>query len=152
MDEIDYFDECEAIAMGEHIFECVRAILADQDADTLWQAQRNAYKYTDAGICISFELYDGDHIWSGDERASDKKWISAVRKIGFSSIVEGSDAEVPLQWLDFESIDEETDEPITPADACKAYWKLAQETNDEACALWEEAQIEDDEDEGFSFT
>lgn len=101
MSEMEYFRMEKNAAIGQVIGACAKAIFEAHDCSTMAELQRNMYKYTDAGIAISFELHDGTFVYSGDERARDIKdpW-NWIRQIGVSSIVEGSDAEVPLTWID----------------------------------------------------
>lgn len=166
--ERDYHNQQESAAIGEIISSCAKAIFDAWDAETMYQLQRHAFKYTDAGVSVSFELYGYDeddsleahiggceprpspYVYCGDKRAETitQPWLS-IRKIGVSSIVEGSDAEVPVQWLDLEAYaDEDRSEGDLP-DLCAAavsdFNKIVHEVNDEACALWHEANDEDDD-------
>jgi hypothetical protein len=113
---------------------------AIREGRTLGEMQRDAYKYTDAGVSVSFELDDGTFLWSGDVRAYDPSMIDRVVKIGVSSIIEGSDTEVPLEWLDLADhsfLDEGGD-----VLAREAYERLLSWTNDEACAIAREEEEE----------
>lgn len=100
MNEIEYYNMQESVAIGEGIGQCVRAILNHYEVDTLAGLQRIAYKYSDCGVSVGFRLYDGAYIWSGDERARDPAMVDMVEDICISSIVEGSDAEVSPIWMD----------------------------------------------------
>jgi hypothetical protein len=149
-----YHDQQEAQAIGEIMAACAKAIFDSQSAETMEQLQRHIYKYNACGPAVSFELHEGaceprksPFVYVGDPRAETitEPWL-AICKIGISSIVEGSDAEVPLQWLDLEQfandekfegdLDELCDAAVT------AFGKIVEEVNDEACALWEEANEE----------
>jgi hypothetical protein len=161
--EADWQASEEANAMGEIVSACAKAIFDAFDAETMEQLQRNIYKYTDCGPSVSFELFSyedaddaleaylGDSvvrpskfIYVGDNRAATitSPWLS-IRKIGVSSIVENSDAEVPVQWLDLEEFanDEKFEGDVSElaAAAVEAFGKIVEEVNDEACALWSEA-------------
>jgi hypothetical protein len=165
-----YHNAEESAAVGQIIAACAKAIFEAHDAETMAQLQRTIYKYTDCGPAISFELHKIDpepdafeahlgncepqqsqFVYVGDERASTiaEPWL-AICKIGVSSIVEGSDAEIPVQWLDLEQFadDEryEGDLPELCANAVAAFNRIVEYVNDEACALWDEAHA-DDEDE-----
>mgnify|MGYP003339749754 FL=1 len=100
MNEIEYYEMQENVATGQAIALCVKAILSEESAQTLAQLQRSAYKYTDAGVSVGFLLDDGSYLWNGDSRAADPAMIDRVVDICVSSIVEGSDAEVPPVWID----------------------------------------------------
>lgn len=148
MSEDEYFEMQESAEAGRVIAGCAKAIFDAHDADTMGRLQRVLYKYTDAGIAVSFELHEGapgePFVYPGDARAYEIqepwKW---VRRIGASSIVEGSDAEVPLRWIDLARYcDDEKYEgglPDLAAAAVKDFDEMCQAVNDEACALWDEA-------------
>lgn len=164
-----YHDAEENAAIGKIMAACAKAIFEAHGAETMAQLQRNLYKYIDCGPSISFELRGaGDHepdsfeahigggeprpspfIYVGDKRAETipEPWL-AIRAIGVSSIVEGSDAEIPVQWLDLEQFanDEEFegDLPDLCAAAVTKFSSMVMEVNDEACALWAEANEESD--------
>lgn len=172
MSEMEYFRLQEQEAIGEVIAACAKAIFDAYEAETMAQLQRTVYKYTDCGPAVSFELhYDANDdcfdsfeplvtseprpspfVYCGDTRAETitKPWL-AIRQIGVSSIVEGSDAEVPLQWLDLEAFaDPDGDYEGDLADLAKAavaaFGRIVDEVNAEACALWEEANPPCDDD------
>jgi hypothetical protein len=169
MSEMEYFRMEEDAEIGKFIAGIAKAIFDAHDAETMGQLQRTLYKYTDAGIAISFELhneipepdsteaYIGNEptpnrfVYCGDERAYTIKapWL-AVRAIGVSSIVEGSDAEVPVQWLDLMQYCDDEKYEGDLADiakiAVKDFDAICDEVNDEACALWDEAHRDDDPD------
>jgi hypothetical protein len=139
--EIDYERQQETAAQGEHVRACMDAIIEDQWADrTLASLQRRAYKDTDAGILLSFQLDDGTFIYSGTIEAKDASLVNRVRRISFSSMVEGTDREVAPTWLDLLS-----DEIDSPEKAVAEYNRMQQETNDEACAIWEEENGNEDD-------
>jgi hypothetical protein len=137
----EYERSQELAAQGDHALSCLRAIFDDvQPAhDTLTSLQRRVYKDTDAGISVSFELDDGTRIWSGNPSADDPSLVGRVRRIGFSSIVEGSDHVVDLTWLDL--LDDKIENPVV---AVAEFNRLAEETNDAACAIWELEHGDDD--------
>lgn len=148
MDEIQYYEMQEEQAIGEHIANIARTIFESYEADTMGRLQRNCYKYTDAGIAISFRLHDGcdsPYVYCGDKRAYEieSPW-NAIAAIGVSSIVEGSDAEVPLTWIELgdEKYACEGGEDIALAD----FESLCDRVNDEACELWDEANSDNEEE------
>lgn len=150
-----YHEQQESEALGQAIATCAKAIFEAHGAETMAQLQRNLYKYIECGPAISFALHDcgafvsGDEpphynpqfIYKGDKRAETiaEPW-NAIRAIGVSSIVEGSDAEIPLQWLDLERFvqNEEIEGELGDA-AVSAFSRIVEDVNDEACALWHEA-------------
>jgi hypothetical protein len=167
-----YHDAQEEQAVAEIISACAKAIFDNFDADTMERLQRTIYKYTECGPSVSFELhewacgYEDDSleapigldaprkspfIYVGDKRAEtiSEPWL-AVCKIGVSSIVEGSDAEIPVQWLDLEQFaDDERykgDLPDLCKEAVSAFCRVVEYVNDEACALWHEANDGDEID------
>jgi len=95
---------------------------------------RSIYKYTDCGPWVSF-LVPG--AWLGrvyyTERAAygwgPRLWGARCTGISVGSIVEGSDAEVGPVRLYFPFTNEQL-------------WDAVQEINDEACAFWDEANVE----------
>ena len=132
MDYPSYERAMELACQGSHVAEYMAAIFADAGSDAnLASLSRRLYKDTEAGISLSYQLDNGEYIWPGDEAAADTKLVNRVSKIGFSSIVEESDCEVPLTWLDL------LDESIDSAEkAVSEFNKLASETDDYACSLW----------------
>lgn len=152
MDEIEYHDMQEDAAIGQCIGQCVRAILNRYDATTLAHLQRSAYKYSDCGVSVGFRLYDGTYIWNGDERARDPAMVDMVEDICVSSIVEGSDAEVPPVWLDIVKLadgsspdcDEYPDDTIEQL-ALRRWDEVMCGVESEAHYLWIEANEEEEE-------
>lgn len=136
MNESDYEQQQEDAAAGQHVAACMAAIFDEwQPAhSTLASLQRRVYKDTDAGISLFFALDDGTFVWVGSPMAEDPTLVSRVKKIGFSSIVEGSEAEVPVSWLNL--LDDSVDRPST---AVSEFERLAAETSNTACELWAEA-------------
>jgi len=137
----------EEAAMGEAIARNFLAIMARHSfGDTMSSLQRAMYKDTDAGISISFQLHDGSFVYSGDARAREitdpQNW---VRKIGASSIVEGSDREVELDWIDLADPKylEEGGDELCADD----FGTMCQEVNNAACAIWDEEHGDEDEDD-----
>ena len=99
-------------------------------------------------MAVCARLYDTieaerHYICSGDERARDPKLLGSIRYLGCSSIVEGSDAEVPVHWLDLAS--EEFMEEGGALKAAAAWDSIVDMVNDAACELWEEADSEEEE-------
>ena len=150
MNEIEYEKMQEYAAIGQALAECVNAIMAEYDATTPYDLQRGAYKYTDCGPSVGFRLFDGSCIWNGDDRANDPSWVAHVEDICIGSIVEGSDAEVPPVWLNLlgiadgsdricEKYPDETVEQL----AVRRWYDVLKDVNDEACALWHEANDEE---------
>ena len=115
----------------DRIEKNARAIFSDNGADTMARLSRTLYKYTAAGITISFKLRDGSCVWVGNESARMPEPWRHVAAVGVSSIVEGCDAEVPLEWLELEEFE-------SPADAIRAFDDLCESVDDEACALFDE--------------
>ena len=76
------------------------AILSENGAGaTLADLSRSLYKYTDAGISLAAKQWDGTPIWNGTPGMRTVA-LGDVSHLGLSSIVEGSDAEVPVSWID----------------------------------------------------
>ena len=150
MNEIEYNEMCESAAIGQALSECVKAIMAEYDATLLSQLQRSAYKYTECGVSVGFRLFDGSYMWNGDDRAQDPKCVADVEDICISSIVEGSDAEVPPVWLDLLGIADGSDsickkypDETVGQLAVRRWYDVLESVNDEACALWHEANDEE---------
>jgi hypothetical protein len=145
MDYPDYERQQELAHAGDHVVEYMQAIFDEwQPADnTLSSLNRRVYKDTDAGISVGYQLDDGTYVWNGDRRLEDPKLVNRVQAIGFSSIVEGSDAEVGLTWLNL--LDENLD---SAEKAVEAFQHRVDETNDAACELWEQEHEDEDEYEG----
>lgn len=117
--------------------EALQAILSESDAKTLADLSRTLYKYTDAGVSLAARLDNGACLWNGNEAQRSLHLLPRVRALGISSIVEGSDAEVPLVWL-------ELDTCADAADAIARFDKIVEEVDDEACRLWDEAHTEEE--------
>ena len=134
MDYPAYERSQELAHAGDHVPEYLQAIFDDAGSGhTLSDLQRRIYKDTGAGISVSFQLDDGTYVWVGDKNAGDTSLVPRVWQIGFSSIVEGSDSEVPLRWLNL--LDEQFD---TTEKAVSDFNRLVDETNEWACQLWQE--------------
>lgn len=134
MDYPEYERTQELAHAGDHVPACMQAIFEDAGSDpTLASLQRRIYKDTNAGISISFQLDDGTYVWVGDRSAGDVDLVPRVQRIGFSSIVEGSDATVPLRWLNL--LDERFD---TAEKAVSEFNRLVDATDEWACELWRE--------------
>jgi hypothetical protein len=143
MDYPEYERNQELACAGNHVAEYMAAIFDEYPTNkkTLAALNHRVYKDTDAGISLGYQLDDGTCIWNGDARLEDPTLISRVHRIGFSSIVEGSDAEVPLTWLDL--LDENLD---SPQKAVEAFQHQVDETNDFACELWRQENEDSDEE------
>ncbi len=146
MNEKDYYEMQESVAIGQAIGLCVRAILSDNSAQTLGQLQRSAYKYTAAGVSVGFMLHDGSYLWNGDPRAHDPAMIDNVADICVSSIVEGSDAEVAPVWVGIMDIVNGANEDVA-AEAVYRYSKIVADVDAHACDLWHEANAGGDDDD-----
>lgn len=134
MDYPAYERAAELACQGDHVASYMEAIFANSGASLskLASLQRRIYEDTEAGISISFQLDDGSFVWSGNKVAEDALLVRRVRKIGFSSIVEGSDAEVPLRWLDL--LDEELD---TADKFVQKFNDFVEQTDAEAVGIWD---------------
>lgn len=138
MNEIEYERMQELAAEGQHANACLDAILADNGSDmTLPALYRSIYKYTPCGPSLSVQTWDGRTFDCDELHEVDK---NEVRYLLVGSIVEGSDAEVnatPIDLVECES----------PEAAVELFNRTVEWVNDEACALWEEANSEDEEGE-----
>ena len=136
MNEIDYYNHEELIAEGQHANACLDAILSDNGSDmTLPALYRSIYKYTECGPWLSVRTWD-NRTFHCDEL--DKVDKNEVRYLLVGSIVEGSDAEVTADWIDLVECE-------SPEAAVKLFNDTVEWVNDEACALWDEANEEDKE-------
>jgi hypothetical protein len=142
MDYPEYERSQELAHAGDHVPEYMQAIFDDAGSGhTLSDLQRRIYKDTDAGISVGFQLDDGSYVWNGDSQARDASLVRRVHRIGFGSIVEGSEAEVPSQWLDL--LGEQFD---TADKAVAEFNRLVEDTNDQACVLWHEEHDQEETD------
>jgi hypothetical protein len=138
MNEVEYERMQEQIAEGEHANACLDAILSDNGSDmTLPSLYRSVYKYTECGPWLSVRTWDDRTFHCGDLHKVDK---DEVRYLRVGSIVEGSDAEVRADWIDLVECE-------SPEAAVALFNRTVEWVNDEACALWEEANAEDNEEE-----
>ena len=156
MNEIEYYEMQENAAIGQAIGMAVSAIFNEylehlpEAERTMRQLQRAAYKYTDAGVSVGFKLFDGSCVWNGDSLANDLSLVNQIEDICIGSIVEGSDAEVPPVWLNLHKIADGSDKACDkyPDDtveqlAIRRWYETLEWVNDEACALWHEANDEE---------
>jgi len=156
MNEIEYYEMQEQAAIGQAIGMAVAAIFSEylehlpKDERTMERLQHAAYKYTDAGVSVGFRLFDGTYVWNGDLRAQDLSLVNQIEDICIGSIVEGSDAEVPPVWLNLLKIADGSDKACDkhPNDtieelAVRRWYETLEYVNDEACALWHEANDEE---------
>lgn len=137
MNEVQYERMQEQIAEGEHVNACLAAIFADDGCDpTLPALYRSIYKYTACGPHLSVQTWNGRWFHCQDLHKVDK---NEVRYLLVGSIVEGSDADVtadPIDLMECES----------PEHAVALFNQTVEWVNDEACALWEEANTDDEEE------
>lgn len=136
MNEMEYYENEEMIGMGKHMQDCLEAILSDNGSDmTVAALYRSIYKYTECGPWLSVKLHDGTWRHCGQLEGIDN---GNVRALMVGSIVEGSDAEAVGQVLDLMEFE-------SPEDAVAAFNREVAWVNDEACALWEEANNQEGE-------
>jgi hypothetical protein len=134
MNEIEYYEMCEAAAEGEHANACLDAILSDNGSDmTLPALYRSIYKYTDCGPWLSVKTWD-NRTFHCDKLHEVNK--DEVRYLLVGSIVEGSDAEVTADWIDLLECE-------SPEDAVRQFNETVEWVNAEACILWEQANGEE---------
>ena len=151
MNEIEYEKMQESAAIGQALADCVNAIMVEYSATTLAQLQRSAYKWTECGPSVGFRLFDGSYIWEGEDRAKNPSWVAHVQDICIGSIVESSDSEVTPVWLNLLGIadgsdricEKYPDESVGQL-AVRRWYDVLKDVNDEACALWHEANDEED--------
>lgn len=135
MNEVQYERMQELAAEGAHANACLDAILADNGSDmTLPALYRSIYKYTECGPWLSVRTWDGRTFHSHELHKVDK---TEVRYLLVGSIVEGSDAEVTADWIDLVECE-------SPEAAVALFSKTVDWVNDEACALWDEANTEEE--------
>jgi hypothetical protein len=150
MNENDYFQAQEDAAIGKALDAAVQAVLGIYDATPLSDLQRCAYMYSACGVSVGFLMSDGSYIWNGAKQAHDLSAVDCVEDICISSIVEGSDAEVPPVWLglvaiadgshrDCEKYPDDTVEQL----AIRRWTETLAYVEAEADALWREANEED---------
>ena len=66
MNEIDYYEMCEAAAEGQHANACLAAILSDNGSDmTLPALYRSIYKHTECGPWLCVKAWDNRTFSSG---------------------------------------------------------------------------------------
>lgn len=136
MNEIEYERDQELAAQGQHCNACMDAILSDNGSDmTVRALYRSIYKYIDCGPWLSVKTWDG-RVFHCDKLHEVNK--DEVRYLLVGSIVEGSDAEVTADWIDLLECE-------TPEDAVKQFNETVEWVNDEACALWDEANNDEGE-------
>jgi hypothetical protein len=136
MNEIQYETAQELAAEGEHANACLDAILADDGCDpTLPDLYRSIYKYNACGPWLSVQTWDGRWFHCQDLHKVDK---NEVRYLLVGSIVEGSDAEVTAAPIDLVTCE-------SPEDAVLRFNRTVEWVNDEACALWDEANGDDED-------
>ena len=136
MTENEYLKWQDDIEMGGRILANLEAILADNGSEMSVSAlDRSLYKYTECGAHLSVQLHDGTWRHSGNLLGIEN---GNVRQLLVGSIVEGSDADVcadPIDLIDYED----------PEEAVKVFNTTVDWVNDEACALWNEANDEEGE-------
>lgn len=136
MNEVQYERMQELIAEGEHANACLDAILSAIGCDsTLYALYRSIYKYTPCGPWLGVKTWDGREFDCSELDDVDK---NEVRYLMVGSIVEGSDAGVeatPIDLVECES----------PEAAVELFNRTVEWVNDEACALWDEANTEEED-------
>ena len=139
MNEVEYEQMQEMIAIGAHANACLDAILSDNGSDmTLPALYHSIYRYTECGPWLSVMTWDGRKFHCDQLHNVDK---NEVRYLLIDSIVEGSDAEVTADWIDLVECE-------TPEAAVDLFNQTVEWVNDEACALWNEANGEGEDEEG----
>ncbi len=104
-----------------------KALLEPLGCKTWGNFYKAVYKGTACGPTIAVRFFDSDVAYYNDELykfAADKPAL----KISVSSIVEGSDVEVPAIHVD-----------MTEEDAHKTFWNIVETVNRQATELWDEA-------------
>jgi hypothetical protein len=141
-DEIDEHDEQEERERGKAIAANAKAIFDIHGAATMYQLGRTLYKYIDCGPATQFELHDGSKVYYQSEAANAPEPWTMIRRLAVSSIVEGSDAEVEPIWIDL--ADEKYMDEGGAGLAVKDFNQNVADVNDEATALWHEANDENE--------
>lgn len=137
MNEVEYERSQELAAEGKHANACLEAILADNGSDpTLTALYRSIYKYTECGPWLSVQTWDGRWFHCHQLHKVD---MYEVRRLLVGSIVEGSDAEVTADPIDLVACE-------SPEAAVELFNRTVDWVNDEACALWNDANAEDSEE------
>lgn len=135
MNEVQYERDQELAAGGQHANACLDAIIAACGCEhSLCALYRSTYKYTECGPWLSVQTWDG-RTFHCDQLH--EVYASEVRYLLVGSIVEGSDAEVcaaPIDLVECES----------PEHAVALFNQTVEWVNDEACALWNEANADED--------
>lgn len=130
MSEQEYQRHLDNIEAGGICLENLEAILSDNGSEMNVAAlYRSIYKYTECGLWLSVLLHDGT--WKHCDQLHGIE-NGNVRALLVGSIVEGSDAEVTADQIDLLTFDD-------PADAVRTFTDAVAWVNDEACALWDEA-------------
>lgn len=140
MNEREYHEMQENAATGQMIAANLQAILDDHDCENVAQLYRTIYKYTDCGPWLSVQLHDGTWRHCDNLHGIDNGNVRAL-KVG--SIVEGSDAEVEADPIDLIRFDEEGGEQL----AVTTFNAAVEWVNDEASALWDDANGDESDDE-----
>jgi hypothetical protein len=116
-------------------------LLAGEDAESPYRLGRSLYKYVDCGPWITFLVPGMPDSFGRHEVYYDRpeargwgatRWVARCTGVRIGSIVEGSDASATPATLTF---------PF----AKDQFWQAVDHVNDEACALWDEANEESDE-------
>lgn len=133
MNEIEYERSQELAAEGQHANACLDAIFADDGCDpTLPALNHSIYKNNDCGPRLSVMTWDGRWFPCDVLCNVDK---NEVRYLLVGSIVEGSDAEVTADPIDLVKCE-------SPEAAVELFNRAVEWVNDEACALWDEANAD----------
>jgi len=102
------------------------------------------YKYTPCGPWLSVRLHDGSIVHCTKLYGIGNQ---DVRALLVGSMVEGSDAEVTADWIDLADpkyMEEGGQEKLVADFNATVAW-----VNDEACALWRDANEQDDDFDEF---
>lgn len=131
--EVEYEREQELIAEGQHANACLDAIIADYGCEhSLRALYRSIYEHTECGAWLSVMTWDGRtfHCDQLHEVSA-----SEARYLTVGSIAEGSDAEVSADPIDLVECE-------SPKAAVELFKRTVEWVNDEACALLDDDNSE----------
>jgi len=141
MNEVQYDRMQEDVAIGSLAIDIIKAIGEEWGCSTPKELARYIYKSIGCGPSIGYRLWEGTDLWNGNPEI-EYITFEQVRGIWVSSIVEGSDAEVPPQL--FDSVKYAQNEELTIEECVTKFDELLEEIDAEACALWDEANQEEE--------
>lgn len=124
--------EAEPPEWWDTMKENCNKLLSNLSCENWGRFYRAVYKGTPCGPTIGILCHGQDDFAYNDDLykfGAD----SPVVKISISSIVEGSDAEVPAQIIDFKK-----------DNSIKLLWAAIEDVNLEAIQLWQEANLEEE--------